>query len=253
MSFNEKIQHTPVSWPAPGWVRAMSTKRQGGVSQGPWTSLNLGEHCGDIPDSVHQNRRLIYSVLGGEPLWLRQVHGAQVVGEEPLPLEADARVIRSLDVRAGILTADCLAVLFCHRTERVVAAAHAGWRGLACGVLEKTVSRMEVNPADILVWLSPAIGPSAFEVGEDVRQIFLKKNVVYAKYFMEHRVGHWLLDIFALTRHILLEIGIGSVYGGGLCTVLSSQEYFSYRRDQGVTGRMGSFIWIVENFSGERV
>ncbi len=247
------ISHTPVNWPAPNWVRALSTKRSGGFSQGPWASLNLGDHCGDTLGLVSQNRRLIGTVLGGEPLWLRQVHGARVVHEEPWSQEADARVIRSVGVRAGILTADCLAVLFCHQTEKVVAAAHAGWRGLACGVLEATVGEMGVNPAGILVWLSPAIGPFVFEVGEDVRRVFLSKNIQYTKYFKEHRTGHWLLDIFALTRHILSEMGISAIYGGGLCTVERSQEYFSYRRDQGVTGRMGSFIWIAENSLGEGV
>ena len=243
----ESSYYTAVNWPAPRWVRAVSTKRPGGVSLGPWASMNLGDHCGDVPDFVHQNRRLVSAELGGEPLWLRQVHGSEVVREERFSLEADARVIRSTGVRAGILTADCLAVLFCHQTEKVVAAAHAGWRGLAGGILEATMRSMAVNPTEILVWLSPAIGPSVFEVGEDVRRVFLIKNVQYAKYFTEHQAGRWLLDIFALARYILLGMGIRAVYGGGLCTVGLPQEYFSYRRDLGVTGRMGSFIWIAED------
>lgn len=223
------------------------TTRVGGVSQAPWTSFNLGGHVGDDPVHVVANRARLRRQLPAEPGWLRQVHGARVVelGRAPDP-EADAAFTRVPGQVCAVLTADCLPVLFCDRAGSVVAAAHAGWRGLAAGVLEATVAAMAVAPGDILAWMGAAIGPQAFEVGDEVREAFIGQHTGAAAAFLPHPAGHagkWLADIYRLARIRLAHAGVQAIHGGGRCTFSEAESFYSYRRD-GVTGRMAALIWL---------
>ncbi len=236
-------------WPAPSWVRTLSTTRTGGVSQNGWESLNLGSRCGDDPAHVAENRRRATEALGAKPCWLHQMHGTTVVetGAGALEHQADASVSRGIGVACVVLTADCMPLLFCHQRERVVAAAHAGWRGMAAGVIEATVRAMAVDPAGILVWLGPTIGPQAFEVGDEVRAAFLATDPAAAGAFKPGMPGKWWADLYHLARLRLARLGVNQVHGGGFCTVSQPARFFSHRRDQGVTGRMGNFIWMVQD------
>lgn len=251
-------------WPAPSCVRAFSTVRSGGLSEMPYHGhqksaggLNLGMHVGDDAHIVRENRALLRRFLPSEPVWLNQVHGNRVVdasrsGDAP---DADASFACCPDVVCVIMTADCLPVLLCRRDGKAVAAAHAGWRGLAAGVLENTVRAIsEKKGADIMAWLGPAIGPDAFEVGEDVRDTFVQKDGRLSVAF-EKRTGadgKYLADIYALARLTLRQAGVMQVYGGGFCTVSDESRFYSYRRD-GVTGRMATGIWIDKSAdSGEK-
>jgi YfiH family protein len=258
-------------WPAPANVHAVMTTRSGGISHAPFNSFNPATHVGDDPASVLENRRLLRQWLPAEPLWLNQVHGVAVVGcGEPAnrigsidavrssphptecspdsPPEADASVAFQPNQVRAVLTADCLPVLFCNEAGTVVAAAHAGWRGLAAGVLEETVRAMQVPPETILVWLGAAIGPNAFEVGEEVRENFIAQHTMAGIAFRPSLPGtldgaprKWLADIYALARIRLANVGVERVYGGGLCT-FNDAQFFSYRRELR-TGRMASLIW----------
>lgn len=233
-------------WPAPASVKALSTTRAGGVSAAPYLSLNLGTHVGDLPERVAENRAHVRRLLPAEPCWLNQVHGSGVVDVALITgvPDADAAVSRKPGAVCVVMTADCLPVLLCDRGGRVVAAAHAGWRGLHGGVIEATVSAMGVAPSDLLVWLGPAIGPDAFEVGDEVREAFISQYAKSADAFRPvAQSGKWLADIYLLARQRLLRLGVTGVYGGGACTVRDVERFFSYRRD-GVTGRMGSFVWL---------
>lgn len=220
------------------------TTREGGVSEPPWAGFNLGDHVGDDPRHVAANRARLREQLPAEPGWLRQVHSARVVelGRD-VSREADASFSREAGQVCAVLTADCLPVLFCDQAGSVVAAAHAGWRGLAGGVLEATVAAMRVPPAQILAWMGAAIGPQAFEVGDDVREAFVSQHPATAGAFVPHASGKWLADIYALARIRLAATGVHAVYGGGRCTVSEADRFFSYRRD-GVTGRMATLIWL---------
>ena len=231
-------------WPAPARVKSLMTTRAGGVSRAPWASLNLGDHVGDDPAHVAANRARLRQSLPAEPGWLKQVHSARVVklGRESNP-EADASFARQAGQVCAVLTADCLPVLFCDRAGSVVAAAHAGWRGLADGVLEATVAAMRVAPGDILAWMGAAIGPQAFEVGDEVRDVFVAQHAEAVAAFVPHAPGKWLADIYQLARIRLTHAGVHAVYGGGRCTFSEADRFYSYRRD-GVTGRMASLIWI---------
>jgi len=232
-------------WPAPSNVHALVTTRNGGVSTGPWAHLNLATHVGDDIAHVTANRAWlrVQANLPNEPAWLEQIHGTDcVIAENTGPnCTADASVSFAAKHVCAVLTADCLPVLFCTRDGKTVAAAHAGWRGLLAGVLENTVRSMRALPADILVWLGPAIGPQQFEVGEEVRAAFIEHARVSSAAFVPHG-NKWLADIYALARLRLQDIGIAEIYGGDFCTVTDSARFFSYRRE-GVTGRMASLIW----------
>lgn len=249
-------------WPAPANVHALMTTRAGGVSLAPFDSFNPASHVGDDPAAVTENRRLLRQWLPAEPLWLNQVHGCGVVSPTSpsivLPEEEGATIItptadasvacQSGEVRA-VLTADCLPVLFCNESGTVVAAAHAGWRGLAAGVLEETVRAMQVPPESIMVWLGAAIGPDAFEVGPEVREAFVAQHDLAGIAFRPALPGtldgaprKWLADIYTLARIRLTSVGVEAVYGGGLCTFGDAQRFYSYRRDV-QTGRMASLIW----------
>lgn len=238
-------------WPAPVNVRALQTTRLGGVSEAPWMTLNLGDHVGDAPAHVAENRAILRNRLPAEPLWLRQVHGITAVDTDfgaKLP-EADAAYARLPGYVCAVMTADCLPVLFCDKAGTVVAAAHAGWRGLLGGVLENTLARMAVPPSEILAWFGPAIGPDCFEVGDEVRAAFVLHHVEAAQAFNVSSPGKWLADIYLLARQRLHAAGVLSISGGNLCTVSDAQQFFSYRRD-GVTGRMASLIWLAPSGSG---
>lgn len=238
-------------WPAPANVHAFMTTRAGGVSRPPYASFNPAVHVGDDPDAVAENRRLLRRFLPAEPLWLNQVHGCDVVseacGDAP---DADAGVAFQANEVRAVLTADCLPVLFCDDAGSVVAAAHAGWRGLAGGVLEATVRSMKVPPQRILAWLGAAIGPDAFEVGDEVRENFVAQHALAGIAFRPALPGtldgaprKWLADIYALARIRLSQVGVTQVYGGGLCTQADTERFFSYRRESR-TGRMASLIWF---------
>jgi YfiH family protein len=243
-----------VDWPAPRNVLALCTTRQGGRSEGPFASFNLGDHVGDNVSAVAANRLILASALPDATTvsWLSQVHGTTVVAAGqggPLPL-ADAQWSRTQGIACAVLTADCLPVLLCSAAGDVVAAAHAGWRGLLAGVLEATVAAMDTHPPSVLAWLGPAIGPAAFEVGEEVHDGFLasatpSEVAAIAACFLPvpDRPGHYLADLPALARARLKALGVTTVCGGNWCTHYDSERFFSYRRD-GQTGRMASLILL---------
>ncbi|HWR77607.1 MAG TPA: peptidoglycan editing factor PgeF [Thiobacillus sp.] len=218
------------------------------MSGAPWGNFNLGDHVGDDPLHVVANRARLRQQLPAEPGWLKQIHSARVVelGRDT-NREADAAFTRQVGAVCAVLTADCLPVLLCDRAGSVVAAAHAGWRGLAGGVLEATVAAMQVPPGEILAWMGAAIGPQSFEVGDEVRQAFVNRHPHAAAAFLPHPAsipGKWLADIYQLARIRLNHAGVQAIYGGGRCTYQETDSFYSYRRD-GVTGRMASLIWLV--------
>jgi YfiH family protein len=231
-------------WPAPPGVRALVTTRCGGVSTGPWASLNLGSAVGDAPESVATNRALLDALLPGPARWLRQVHGNRVVRAESVvaPEEADASVTSAEGVVCAVQMADCLPVLFASVDGSRIAAAHAGWRGLAAGVLENTLEALECAPAGLMAWLGPAIGPECFEVGADVLEAFVTRDAGAGDCFRPHGPGKWLANLPALARRRLLAAGLTRVHGGGLCTYSDPGRFFSHRRDR-VTGRMAALVW----------
>jgi polyphenol oxidase len=233
-------------WPAPANVKALQTTRKGGSSAAPYDSFNLGSHVGDNPLVVNRNRMLLEPLLPSEPVWLNQVHGIAVAdaGHAGCLPQADASVSAHRGAVCVVMTADCLPVLLCDERGGVVAAAHAGWRGLCDGVLEATVAAMKVPAPTLMAWLGPAIGPAAFEVGDEVRAAFVAQQPQAAAAFVPGATGKWMADIYQLARLRLQAMGIQRIYGGDLCTYNDPERFYSYRRD-GVTGRMGTFIWIV--------
>lgn len=231
-------------WPAPPSIRAIITTRNGGVSRGAYASFNLGLRCDDDPAAVAANRARLQQHLPQPPKWLHQIHGATVADADTLgdETDADASVARNAGTVCAVMVADCMPVLLCDDAGSVVAAAHAGWRGLSSGVLENTVKKMNVSPARLLAYLGPAIGPAAFEVGADVRDAFIGHDARAAGAFVAHREGKWLADLFMLGRQRLAACGVTRVYGGGACTFGDAQRFYSYRRDR-ITGRMAALIW----------
>ena len=231
-------------WPAPVNVKAFITTRAGGVSAGLYAGLNLGLRTGDDPVAVEVNRRRLRAALPAEPKWLRQVHGAAVVDADTVAdmPEADAAVARATNTVCAVLVADCIPVLLADRAGSAVAAAHAGWRGLARGVVERTIERLARPPGELLVYLGPGIGPGAFEVGADVREAFLASDASAEAAFTPRAAGKWMADLFLLARQRLARCGVRRIYGGGSCTHSDPRRYYSYRRD-GATGRMAALIW----------
>lgn len=234
-------------WPAPARVRAAMSTRHGGVSAGPYATLNLGTGSGDDLQAVGENRRRLALALDlpGEPAWLRQVHGTGVVDLDrspPLP-EADAGYATGAGIVCTVQVADCVPVLFCDDAGTVVAAAHAGWRGLAAGVVEATVRALPVPPGTLMAWLGPAIGPDAFEVGPEVRAAFLEADPDAAACFRPRAAGKFLADLHALARRRLERAGVARVSGGGRCTFSEPELFFSHRRD-GRCGRMAALVWL---------
>jgi polyphenol oxidase len=256
------------NWPAPGGVRALSTLRNGGVSAAPYASLNLGQHVGDSPHTVAENRRILAAAakLPAEPVWLKQVHGINVADLDAGALDApadrgdqdggtgagggtgpsgpaDAAFTRRRGRVCAILTADCLPLLLAADTGDLVAAAHAGWRGLAAGVIEATVQALQVSPERLMAWLGPAIGPRHFEVGAEVREALLAGDSEAEAAFAPNARGRFLADLAQLAQRRLAAVGVSRVYGGGECTYADAGRFFSHRRD-GVTGRQASLIWL---------
>ncbi|WP_047303287.1 peptidoglycan editing factor PgeF [Pseudomonas fluorescens] len=231
-------------WPAPASVRACVTTREGGVSEAPFDSLNLGDHVDDRPEAVAENRRRLTDHFSIKPAWLQQVHGIAVVHADPgIVATADASWTATPGIACAAMTADCLPALFCNRAGTRVAAAHAGWRGLAAGVLEATLDSLDVPAAEVLVWLGPAIGPKAFEVGPEVREVFINQLPEAAEAFVpSDNAGKFMADIYLLARLRLAERGVTAVYGGGFCTV-TDPRFFSYRR-AARTGRFASLVWL---------
>lgn len=234
------------NWPAPTNVHAACTLRSGGVSAAPYDSFNLAAHVGDDPKAVADNRRLLRSALRlpSEPRWLDQVHSDIVVeaSEWSQPKRADASVARDVGQVCVVLTADCLPVLFCSRDGDRVAAAHAGWRGLAAGILDNTVGSLGLPGHELMAWLGPAIGQSAFEVGDDVRVAFLARDSGAAHAFAANARGRWQCDLYELARRNLTQLGVREIYGGDYCTYSDADRFFSYRRD-GQCGRMATLVW----------
>jgi len=237
-------------WPAPPAVRAAFTLRMGGVSAAPFDSLNVGAHVGDAGAAVTENRRRVRAQLRlpAEPLWLEQVHGIEVADLDaarggPPHLTADAAIARRAASVCAIQVADCMPVLFAARDGCAVAAAHAGWRGLAAGVLEATLARLAVAPAGLIAWLGPAIGAAHFEVGGEVRAAFLAHDAAAAAAFTANTRGRWQCDLNALVRRRLSAAGVTAVFGGGWCTYSDPLRFFSYRR-AGRCGRMAALIWL---------
>ena len=233
-------------WPAPANVRACVTTRAGGVSLPPFDGLNLGDHVEDEPQAVTENRRLLVELLGCRPAWLKQVHSPDVVAADPAQVPtADASWTATPGTACVVLTADCLPALFCDRAGTRVAAAHAGWRGLAGGVLENTVAALGVEPDELLVWLGPAIGPQSFEVGAEVREAFVAQHAEAERAFVPSaNAGKYLADLYSLARIRLAAIGVTAVHGGGLDT-FSDPRFFSYRR-AARTGRFASLVWLAD-------
>ncbi len=232
-------------WPAPPGVRALATTRRGGVSCAPWHSFNLADHVGDDANAVAANRALLRHELPAEPLWLAQVHGTRCVDAALAAsgAQADASFTRRRGVVCAVLTADCLPVLLCDERATVIGIAHAGWRGLAAGVIEATVAAMHEPAGRLMAWLGPAIGPQAFEVGGEVRDAFLAGDPRATSAFAAAPGGKWLCDIYQLARQRLDALGIRRIDGGNCCTASDGDRFFSYRRD-GVSGRMASLVWL---------
>jgi purine-nucleoside/S-methyl-5'-thioadenosine phosphorylase / adenosine deaminase len=234
-------------WAAPRNVRAFVTTREGGVSSGEFASLNLGTGSGDDPAHVARNRLIVRERLPAMPRWMKQVHGTGVadldaLGDDDVPV-ADAAVV-SFPGRVGaVLTADCMPLLLSDRAGKRVGIAHAGWRGMAAGVIENAVAALRAPASEVIAWMGPAIGPAAFEVGEDVRAAFEATDPGSAAAFAPHKPGKYLADLYALARRRLARAGVGAVSGGGFCTYSDAGRFFSYRRVR-ASGRMGAFIWI---------
>lgn len=259
---NAATKVTATDWIVPTWsvpmpgVCALSTTRNGGVSAGAYAALdgsggfNLGKNVGDLPDAVAHNRSRLNQYLPAPAQFLNQVHGNSVLNASDLRDvknvdDADAMITAQAQTVCAVQTADCLPVLFCDRQGRVVGAAHAGWRGLAAGILEATVAQMRAQGADeIFAWMGPAIGAQQFEVGSDVRQVFSLKFDTATRFFVEKSTpGKYLADIYGLARATLQRVGVDGITGGEYCTVSDAKRFYSYRRDR-ITGRMASLIWI---------
>lgn len=239
----------PVEWAAPPRVGAACSLRTGGVSADPWHSLNLGAHVGDAPAAVAENRRRLAAALSlpATPLWLQQVHGAHVFDADAsgaqLTEPADAAVARTSGQVLAILVADCMPVLLAADDGRVIGAAHAGWRGLAAGVLEATIAAMNVPAPRLCAWLGPAIGPAHFEVGAEVREVFIAGHPAAAAAFSANARGRWQCDLALLARQRLAAAGLTRIASAGLCTYADAARCYSYRRD-GQTGRMAALLWL---------
>lgn len=231
-------------WPAPENIRAATTLRTGGVSGGAYASLNPALHVGDKLEWVTENRRILKELLSlpSEPVWLNQIHSNFVIdaAKSELIQEADASYSEEPGIVCAVMTADCLPLLVCDTEGSCVAAIHAGWRGLLAGVIANTI--LALQKQNLLVWLGPAIGPECFEVGTEVREVFVNKSITFGNAFKEQGHDRWLADIYQLARTELMSLGIDQVYGGNFCTVTEQARFYSYRRDK-ETGRMATLIW----------
>jgi len=236
-------------WPAPANIKAYTTLRHGGVSQAPYDTFNLAEHVGDNPQDVQTNRQLLKEMLSlpNEPIWLEQIHSTMVLPavNDSRGKPADASFTTQSKQVCVVLTADCLPLLLCHRNGTQVAAIHAGWRGLANGIIAKTLDALNLPPEDILAWLGPAIGPKAYELGEEIREIFIKNDAEAEQAFIPSlHSDRWLGDLYSLAKLQLQKRHVSAIYGGKYCTYSDKERFFSYRRDGNKTGRIASLIWM---------
>lgn len=241
------------NWPAPANVKVLQTTRVGGVSHAPFESLNLGAHVYDDAIAVAKNRQLLSPYLPSEPVWVNQVHGVEVIdaAQSTCLQNADASFTTQANVVCVTMTADCLPVLLCDKAGTVVAAVHAGWRGLCDGAIEAAVNKLPVEKSEILAWLGPAIGPDAFEVGDEVRQQFMQHDPLAEKAFKphgDHKINQkWFCNMYMIAQQRLNKLGVTQIYGGSIsedfCTYTDEARFFSFRRDN-VTGRMASLIWL---------
>lgn len=241
------------SWPAPNNVKSLQTTRIGGVSISPFDSLNLAMHVQDDGLTVGRNRQLLADFVPTEPVWTNQVHGTHVIdaAKSDCLETADGSFSRQKNVVCVTMTADCLPVLLCDKSGSVVAAVHAGWRGLCDGVIEAAVAKMSVAPSTLMAWLGPAIGSKAFEVGEEVRAQFIAQDAKASAAFIQHQTDSqqdkWLGNLYLIAQQRLQNIGVTAIYGGGIdedfCTFTDEKRFFSFRRNN-VTGRMATMIWL---------
>lgn len=244
-------------WPAPACVRALVTRRSGGVSRGPYADFNLAQHVGDDPAAVADNRQRLRELAGlpAEPLWLEQVHGIEVVEHTGQvtgnPPRADAAVAFAPGRVCVVMTADCLPVVFTDVEGTRIGVAHAGWRGLAGGVLQATIDALRVAPGRLLAWLGPAIAQPAFEVGAEVRAAFIGLNPEHEAAFVANAAGRFQADLYLLARQVLVRAGIREVHGGQHCTFAEPADFYSFRRDGGSTGRMATVAWLADGPPGE--
>lgn len=235
-------------WDAPAHVRAVFTTRHHGYSIKPYDTFNLAMHVGDVPEDVMKNRSALETHIQAKPIWLTQVHGTKIVHvDEQIavlnqPIEADAAVTRLPSVACSVMVADCLPVLLCDRAGSVVAAAHAGWRGLSGGILPAVVEAMGTAPANIMATLGPCIGAQCFETGEDVYQQFIAQDAANNAYFYPASHGKWYGDLQGMACHQLSRMGVTVMDVFDICTTCDNR-FFSYRRDR-VTGRFAGIIWI---------
>lgn len=244
-------QYIYPNWQIPPNIRACATTRNNGFSQGPYASFNLGDHVGDDTRAVQANRTKLKNDLNlpNEPIWLKQTHSTKVICLDDhatsLPEEADASYTTQPNVICAVLTADCLPLLLAAKDGSVVAAIHAGWQGLAAGIIEATLLKLKpiTKLNDLLVWLGPAIGPKAFLVKDDVRQQFLQKDPKAELAIRKHEGNTWLIDMYTIAKQRLNAYDVNNIYGGDFCTYTDQELFFSYRRDQQVTGRMASLIY----------
>jgi YfiH family protein len=241
------------NWPAASKIKAFSTTRQNGFSLAPFDSFNLAEHVDDKVENVKRNRIKLQTILQlpAEPFWLSQIHSTKVVEakcDSSYPI-ADASYTSTTNTICAVLTADCLPLLICDKKASCVAAVHAGWKGLANGIIEETLKTLNIPGEELLVWLGPAIGPDTFEVGEDVLQKFMEYDSHAKKAFRALPNNKWLANIYELAKQRLLNFGVTEIYGGEFCTFTQKDKFFSYRRDK-QTGRMASLIWIENCRSG---
>ncbi len=237
------------NWPAPLHIKACTTLRHGGYSEAPYVSFNLAQHVGDESRHVQANRALLTTLLAlpTEPTWLEQTHSTIVVSAEShnRGKEADASFACESKQICVVLTADCLPILLCDRKGTCVAAIHAGWRGLANGIIGKTLDTLQLAPDDTLVWLGPAIGPTVYELGNEVRQQFIARQAETEKAFLpSSNPDRWLGNLYELAKLDFEHVGVSAIYGGDHCTYSDKERFFSYRRDGNKTGRMASLIWI---------
>ena len=246
------MAHSEVSfiqpdWPAPTTVRAFTSTRAGGISLSPYSSFNLAQHVGDDNGHVAHNRSILEQQLDlpGEPRWLKQVHGTVLLDldQNGTSIEADGSFTSIANKICAVLTADCLPVLMCSRAGDKVAVLHAGWRGLAAGIIGKGMAAMAVESSQLLVWLGPAIGPKNFEVGAEVYQAFVGQTAGAEVAFEPGEADHWRANLYHLACLQLSELGVQHIYGGDFCTYADRDQFYSYRRD-GVTGRMATLIWL---------
>jgi YfiH family protein len=239
------------NWPAPVNIHAATTLRTGGISKGPYLSLNPATHVKDLIEPVLQNRKIISDMLSlpAEPIWLDQIHSNKIVKAEKtaLPQQADASYSSESGVVCAVMTADCLPLLICSKDGKKIAAVHAGWRGLLAGVITNSISVLASQApmsqlTELLIWLGPAIGPNCFEIGTEVREAFIDKSQHYEKAFKLQNNQKYLADIYQLAKIELSTLGISDIYGGTYCTMTEEDRFFSYRRDN-QTGRMATLIW----------